>query len=220
VPMATQVAEHSGTTNANPIPKPEMSNRLFKVIASKAGRVLFDDRVEAPNPKEAREQMKTLLGFQSLTGVVYAITEIPVDLIQSIVDARIAEALQRIHDGGPPRGVEDMIRPIAGEEVRQQLASLREQLASTSTATIEPAVPVRFDAFAAPTTPTVVESILPQERPMRERRTATVNSNGTDWAKVKRHYLRTRSIKQTAAHFELSPNTVKARIRREGWSHE
>lgn len=216
--MATQVAEHGGTTNANPIPKPDMSNRLFKVIASKAGRVLFDDRVEAPNPKEAREQMKTLLGFQSLTGVVYAITEIPVDLIQSIVDARIAEALQRIHDGGPPRGVEDMIRPIAGEEVRHQLASLREQLAST--ATVEPAAPVRFDAFAQPATPAVVERILPQERPKRERRTAAVDSHGTDWAKVKRHYLRTRSIKQTAAHFELSPNTVKARIRREGWSHE
>lgn len=220
MPMATQVAEHGGTTNANPIPKPDMSNRLFKVIASKAGRVLFDDRVEAPNPKEAREQMKTLLGFQSLTGVVYAITEIPVDLIQSIVDARITEALQRIHDGGPPQGVEDMIRPIAGEEVRQQLASLREQLASASTAVVEPAVPVRFDAFAQPTTPALVERILPQERPKRERRTAAVDSHGTDWAKVKRHYLRTRSIKQTAAHFELSPNTVKARIRREGWSHE
>jgi hypothetical protein len=31
---------------------------------------------------------------------------------------------------------------------------------------------------------------------------------------------RTGSIKQTAAQFELSINSVKARIRREGWSHE
>ena len=92
---------------------------------------------------------------------------------------------------------------------------------STSTATVEPSVPVRFDAFAQPTTPAVVERILPQEPPTRERRRrARVDRHGTDWDKVKRHYLRIRSIKQTAAHFELSPNTVKARIRREGWTHE
>jgi uncharacterized protein YjcR len=34
---------------------------------------------------------------------------------------------------------------------------------------------------------------------------------------VKRLYLRCRSLKQTAAQFELSVNTVKARVRREGW---
>jgi uncharacterized protein YjcR len=44
-----------------------------------------------------------------------------------------------------------------------------------------------------------------------------VNGESVDWKAVKRLYMRTRSIKQTAAHFELSPNTVKARIRREGW---
>ena len=68
--------------------------KLFKLIASRAGQVLFDDRVEADSPREAREQMKALLGLQSLTGVVYAITEIPIELIQSIVDAKLAEALQ------------------------------------------------------------------------------------------------------------------------------
>ena len=44
--------------------------KLFKLIASKAGRVVFDDRLEAASPREAREQMRTLLGLQSLTGVV------------------------------------------------------------------------------------------------------------------------------------------------------
>jgi hypothetical protein len=99
--------------------------KLFKLIASRAGQVLFDDRVEADSPREAREQMKTLLGHQSLTGVVYAITEIPVELIQSIVDAKLAEALQRVRGGQPPASVEQMIRPIASEAVREQLASLR-----------------------------------------------------------------------------------------------
>ena len=53
--------------------------------------------------------------------------------------------------------------------------------------------------------------------PRRTRPTVVVNGESVDWKAVKRLYMRTRSIKQTAAHFELSPNTVKARIRREGW---
>ena len=38
-----------------------------------------------------------------------------------------------------------------------------------------------------------------------------------NWAMVRRFYNRNRSPKQTAAHFDLSLNTVKARIRRESW---
>ena len=55
---------------------------LFKMIASKVGKVVFDDRIEADTPRTAREQMKSLLGLQSLTGVVYSLTEIPVELEQ------------------------------------------------------------------------------------------------------------------------------------------
>jgi hypothetical protein len=99
--------------------------KLFKLIASRAGQVLFDDRVEADSPREAREQMKALMGLNSLTGVVYAITEIPVELIQSIVDARLVEALQRLRGGQAPATVEQMLRPIASEAVREQLATLR-----------------------------------------------------------------------------------------------
>ena len=39
----------------------------------------------------------------------------------------------------------------------------------------------------------------------------------TDWRAVKRFFKHCRSPKQTAAHFDLSINTVKARVRREGW---
>ena len=204
--------------------------KLFKVIASKAGRVVFDDRVQAESPREAREQMKTVMGLKSLTGVVYAVTEIPVELIQSIVDARIAEALQRLRSGQPPEGVEAMIRPIAGEEVRTQLADLRDQIASIRTpkAADNAAAPVngsRYDAFTAAVEVPVVDHILGTQpaaaKPKRKRRARPAETTaGTeiDWKAVKRHYLRTRSHKQTAAHFELSPNTVKARCRREGWA--
>lgn len=191
--------------------------KLFKLIASRAGQVLFDDRVEADSPREAREQMKALMGLNSLTGVVYAITEIPIDLIQSIVDARLVEALQRLNGGQAPATVEQMLRPIASEAVREQLATLR----TVQTAEAAPPVtPQRFDAF----TPAVDQIIgTPTSTPPKPRRKLTsVTTNGTlvDWKAVKRLYRRTGSIKQAAAQFKLSVNSVKARIRREGWTHE
>jgi len=195
--------------------------KLFKVLASKAGRVVFDDRIEADSPREARDQMRTLLGLKSLTGVVYAITEIPVDLIQSIVDARLTEALARLRGGDLPEGVENLIRPVASEEVRTQLAGLREQIAAVSPPAGS-AAPSRFDAFAAGDAPVPFEVVQPRPRGDRTQRrrgrpSLTVNGQQVDWRAVKRLYLRTRSIKQTAAHFEISPNSVKARCRREGW---
>jgi hypothetical protein len=184
--------------------------KLFKLIASKSGQVVFDDRIEAPSPREAREQMKALLGLHSLTGVVYAITEIPVDLIQSIVDARLAESLQRIRNGEPPASVEALIRPLASAAVREQLASLR---AGQAPVTEEPpATPQRFDAFA-----TAADQIVPPTPRRAKRTSVTVDGKLVDWKAVRKFYLRCRSLKQTAAHFELSPNTVKARVRREGW---
>jgi hypothetical protein len=180
--------------------------KLFKLIASKSGQVVFDDRIEAPSPREAREQMKALLGLQSLT----AITEIPVDLIQSIVDARLAESLQRVRNGEPPASVEALIRPLASAAVREQLASLRVGQAAQQDEA--PATPQRFDAFA-----TTADQIVPPAPRRAKRTSVTVDGKLVDWKAAKKFYLRCRSIKQTAAHFELSPNTVKGRVRREGW---
>ena len=192
--------------------------KLFKLIASRAGQVLFDDRVEADSPREAREQMKALMGLNSLTGVVYAITEIPVDLIQSIVDARLVEAMQRPNGGQAPASVEQMIRPIASAAVREQLANLRE---ARITPDDPPPAAQRFDAFT-PAVDQIIGMTTPTPTPKPRRKRTSVTTNGTlvDWKAVKRLYRRTGSIKQTAAQFKLSINSVKARIRREGWSHE
>ncbi len=190
--------------------------KLFKLIASRAGQVLFDDRVEAESPREAREQMKALLGMNSLTGVVYAITEIPVDLIQSIVEAKLAEAVQRLQSGRVPVRLEDLIRPLAAEAAREQLAGLR---TAQPAEPAEPACPQRFDAFTSGAASPRTEPTPP--RPARQTpRRPTADGRMVDWRAVKRTYLRTRSIKQTAARFQLSVNTVKARCQREGWSHE
>ncbi len=191
--------------------------KLFKLIASRAGRVLFDDRVEADSPREAREQMKALLGLNSLTGVVYAITEIPIDLIQGIVDARLIEALQRLHGGQAPASVEQMLRPIANEAVREQLANLHESRITTND---PPPPPQRFDAFTPAVDQIIGTTTSVLTKPRRKPTSVTLNGTLVDWKAVKRMYRRTGSIKQTAAQFELSINSVKARIRREGWTHE
>ncbi len=191
--------------------------KLFKLIASRAGQVLFDDRVEADSPREAREQMKALMGLNSLTGVVYAITEIPVDLIQSIVDARLVEAMQRLNGGQAPASVEQMIRPIASAAVREQLASLRE---ARITPDDPPPAAQRFDAFTPAADQIIGTSTSPLTKPRHKRTSVTTNGTLVDWRAVKRLYRRTGSIKQTAAQFKLSVNSVKARIRREGWTHE
>ena len=66
-------------------------NRTYKIIASRGAEILFDDRLQAVTPRQARSRLKEMLGLRSLSGVVYSITEIPVDLIRGSVDARVAD---------------------------------------------------------------------------------------------------------------------------------
>ena len=208
--------------------------KLFKIIASRGGNVLFDDRLEAPTPREARNQMRSLLGMKSLTGVVYSITEIPVELIGEIAAARVAEALARFDEGTPPPSLEEIIRVAAAEEVRRQLAELRSELATLApSAPQAEAPPERFDPFQLPTEPAEPEPAAPpspvvervqanvEERRRsqpRGRPSVTTDGRTIDWRAVKKLYQRNRSLKQTAAAFNLSPNTVKARARKEGWA--
>lgn len=206
--------------------------KLFKIIASRGGTVLFDDRLEASSPREARNQMRTLLGMKSLTGVVYSITEIPADLIGEIAEAKVAEALARFEAGSPPPSLQEIVRVAVGDEVRRQLADLRAQLAVQPLAGPE-TPPPRFDPFHAPAAEPepecaavpspVVERVQAnvearRERQSRGRPSITTDGRTIDWRAVKKLYLSNRSLKQTAAAFDLSPNTVKARARKEGWA--
>ena len=196
--------------------------KLFKLIASKAGKVVFDDRIEAENPRTAREQMKSLLGLQSLTGVVYSITEIPVELIREIVTAKVLEIVGARRGGRASIDVSKIVGDAANvavsdkfRPIEQRLAALEGRQLTTSTNGTHSTSSRRFDAFQRETT--------------RSREADTPASNGrsaepetplpatTDWRAVKRFYKHCRSPKQTAAHFDLSINTVKARVRREGW---
>lgn len=233
--------------------------KLFKIIASQGGRVVFDDRLEAPTPREARNQMRALLGMRSLTGIVYSITEIPVELIGEIAEAKVAEALRRFEDGTAPPSVEEVIRVAAEEEVRKQLGELRaEALAAPRTDPQTNGSGSRFDPFSdgdasqlsdeelarvrshaqrqlteireqMRPSGNVVERVQanaeerrqrqPRRQRPRGRPAVTTDGRVIDWKAVKKLYRRNRSLKQTAAAFDLSVNTVKARARKEGWAN-
>ena len=163
--------------------------RTYKLIASRGKEIVFDDRLQAASPRDARREMKSLLGLTSLSGIVYSITEIPVDLIREIVDARIAELA-----GGAP-----LITPIPADVealVMERLEPILRRLATLEQTPAETATVTRFDPLADLPEPAVEP----------------------DWALVKRHYRRYGDPARTAAKYGLGLRELNARARREGWT--
>jgi hypothetical protein len=191
----------------------------FKIVASQGERIVFDQRVEAASPREARETMKRALRLDSLTGLVYAITEIPTALIEEIVTAKMA----RVAVGNGRIDVAKLAREAAEAAVKQELAAIKNRLtalegrkgnAGEAIADEEGSkLPQRFDPIGA-STPSKAERREPT-KPIPAKLRAIL---GPDWKAIRRHYAKTKSIKQTAANFDVPINTLKARIRREGWS--
>ena len=70
------------------------------------------------------------------------------------------------------------------------------------------ASPGRYDAFADAAEP----------EPTPAKKVGNPGHGDDHWSQVKAYWLECRSVKQTAEHFGLSPNTLKTRIRREGWN--
>ena len=196
--------------------------KLFKLIASKAGKVVFDDRIEADTPRTAREQIKSLLGLQSLTGVVYSITEIPVELIREIVATKVLEVVGSRRNGGASIDVSKIVGDAANVAVADRLRPLEQRLAalesSRATTGANSTPSRRFDAFSRDSTRTrEAATTAPNGHSARNAAPEPEPEPGTDWRAVKKFYQQTRSPKQTATRFDLSVNTVKARVRREGW---
>jgi hypothetical protein len=192
----------------------------FKIVASQGERIVFDQRVEAASPREAREAMKRALRLESLTGLVYAITEIPAALIEEIVTAKMA----RVAVGNGRIDVAKLVREAAEAAVKQELAAIKNRLTALEgrkgnageAASVDEdgsKLPQRFDPIAA-SPPSKVERREPT-KPIPAKLRAIL---GPDWKAIRRHYAKTKSIKQTAANFDVPINTLKARIRREGWN--
>jgi len=181
-------------------------SKLFKVIASRAGQIVLDDRLEAGTPREARALMKTRLGLSSLTGLVYAITEIPVDLIREVVNARMAEVMSSA-PGQPPIDLSRVIAATVDDAVNIRLRALEDRIKQLENER-EAGSRRRFDAFIRSAPPAPEPAPIPTPRP---------EPAGPDWAAIRAFYAETGSPKQTAARFDLPINTVKARVSREGW---
>jgi len=191
----------------------------FKIVASQGDRIVFDQRVEAASPREAREVMKRALRLESLTGLVYAITEIPAALIEEIVSAKMA----RVSVGNGRIDPANLMREAAEAAVKQELAAIRNRLTALEgrkgnageaiTDEEGSKLSQRFDPAGASTPSKAERREPPRAIPAKLRAIL-----GPDWKAIRRHYAKTKSIKQTAANFDVPINTLKARIRREGWS--
>ena len=198
--------------------------KLFKLVASRANVIVFDERIEAETPREARDKMKQSLGLESLTGVVYAITEIPLELIREIVTSQMA-AITTTRRGATavdiPKLVGEAVNAITGTAlggIQQRMAKLETE---KPVGRFNPLATSRYRTFNDPETPETGNTDTPEPKRHAETRPIPAPIRailGPDWRAIKRRYKKDRNVKQTAAEFNVSVNTLKSRIRREGWA--
>ena len=162
--------------------------RTYKLIASRGNDIVFDDRVHADTPRHARREMKKLLGLDSLSGIVYSITEIPMDLIRKIVDTRFAELA-----GGAP--LQSPVPADVEALVMERLQPILRRLAALEQLPDAPPRSTRFDPLAN----------LPDTSPE------------PDWNLVKRHFRRYGNPRKTATKYGLNVRALNAHARSEGW---
>lgn len=169
-------------------------NKLYWIVCDDKETNVFEGRYQGRTRGEALKFLKQNIGRKTLNGLVFTITEIPVPLIREIVAEILAGG-----DGSnatPAANVVPLTRP-------------------------EPEVsPGRYDAFAdaAEPEPTPAEAKPPKAKASKPAKKVGNPGHGDDhWSQVKAYWLECRSVKQTAEHFGLSPNSIKTRSRREGW---
>ena len=169
-------------------------NKLYWIVCDDKETNVFEGRYQGRTRGEALKFLKQSIGRKTLNGLVFTITEIPVPLIREIVAEILAGG-----DGNanPAANVVPITRP--------------EPEASAG----------RYDAFAdaAQAEPTPAEATPPKAKASKPAKKVGNPGHGDEhWSQVKAYWLECRSVKQTAEHFGLSPNTLKTRIRREGWN--
>jgi hypothetical protein len=169
-------------------------NKLYYIVCDDKETNVFEGRYQGRTRGEALKFLKQSIGRKTLNGLVFTITEIPVPLIREIVAEILAGG-----DGNnvtPAANVVPLTRP-------------------------EPeACPGRYDAFAdaAEPEPTPAEATPPKAEASKPAKKVGNPGHGDEqWSQVRAHWEECRSVKQTAEHFGLSPNSIKSRSRREGW---
>jgi len=170
-------------------------NKLYWIVCDDKETNVFEGRYQGRTRGEALKFLKQSIGRKTLNGLVFTITEIPVPLIREIV----AEILV----GGDGNNV----APAAN------IVPLTRSATEAS--------PGRYDAFAnaVEPEPTPAEATPPKAKESKPVKKVGNPGHGNEhWSQVRTHWEECRSVKQTAEHFGLSPNTLKTRIRREGWN--
>lgn len=170
-------------------------NKLYWIVCDDKETNVFEGRYQGRTRGEALKFLKQSLGRKTLNGLVFTITEIPVPLIREIVAEILAGG-----DGNNVAAAANVV-PITRPEPQ--------------------ASPGRYDAFAdaAEPEPTPAETKPTKAKASKPAKKVGNPGHGDDhWSQVRVHWEECRSVKQTADHFGLSPNTLKTRIRREGWS--
>ena len=169
-------------------------NKLYWIVCDDKETNVFEGRYQGRTRGEALKFLKQSIGRKTLNGLVFTITEIPVPLIREIV----AEIMAEGSNATPAANIVPLTRPDPE------------------------ASPGRYDAFSDATEPepTPAETTPPTPRtpPKPAKKVGNPGHGDDHWSQVKAYWLECRSVKQTAEHFGLSPNTLKTRIRREGWN--
>ena len=167
-------------------------NKLYWIVCEDKDTTLFEGRYQGRTRGGALKFLKETLGRKSLNGLVFTITEIPVPLIREIVNEILAE--------GNITGAGNVV-PLKAPE---------------------PAPPAGHQDTSATTSETgspPVEAPTPK-KPSKKKSSAKVGNPGHGdefWEKVRVYWEKCGNLSEAARKFDLSPNSVKTRARREGW---
>ena len=171
-------------------------NKLYWIVCDDKETNVFEGRYQGRTRGEALKFLKQTIGRKNLNGLVFTITEIPVPLIREIVAEILAGGDRK--NAAQTTNVVPITRPA--EEPRSE----------------------RFDAFADTTRrqPATAKAKAPKAKvksPKPSMKSCNPGYGDEFWSQVKAYWLECRSLMKTARQFKLSPNTLKTRIRREGW---
>ncbi|MGC9451668.1 MAG: hypothetical protein ACP5I4_09490 [Oceanipulchritudo sp.] len=155
-------------------------DKLYWIACDEGDQVLFEGRFLGRTRGAAIKHLKDKLNRDSLTGLVFSITEIPVPLIREIV----AEILGQTGANFP--------------EIRGAIPNPPTELTDIPNQEPEKEEPLPEPGLLG----------NPQPRPEY------------DWDAAKAYYLEGRGPADVARKMNIPLNTLKGRIRREGWAHE
>ena len=196
-------------------------NKLYWIVCDDKDTNVFEGRYQGRTRGEALKFLKQSLGRNSLNGLVFTITEIPVPLIREIVAEILAGGVT------PAANVVPITRPEPEPTVTRFDAFADAPAPEAKPAKVKPKA--NNTAEAKPAKAIAKANSTPEAKPAKTKAKADSKTTAPEvkvgnpghrdefWSQVRAHWEECRSINQTAAQFGLSPNSVKTRARRENW---